>query len=126
MTSMLAIAIAALCAIAYIATLKAGEGLSETVIRRRLADSRGDIAHAGEFDYLIVNDDFATALADPMVGPASERAERICRDAGAVGAEAMVVSRIPGASHCASEGGGKCVGLFPGIGACARLGLAGL
>jgi guanylate kinase len=37
---------------------------SEDVIRRRLADSRADIAHAGEFDYLIVNDDFATALAE--------------------------------------------------------------
>jgi guanylate kinase len=37
---------------------------SEEVIRRRLADSRADIAHAGEFDYLIVNDDFATALAE--------------------------------------------------------------
>ena len=37
---------------------------SEEVIRRRLADSREDIAHAVEFDYLVVNDDFATALAD--------------------------------------------------------------
>ena len=34
------------------------------MIRRRLADSRDDIAHAGEFDYLVVNDDFATALDD--------------------------------------------------------------
>lgn len=37
---------------------------SEAVIRRRLADSRVDIAHAEEFDYIIVNDDFAVALAD--------------------------------------------------------------
>ncbi len=37
---------------------------SDVVIRRRLADSREDIAHAVEFDYLIVNDDFATALTD--------------------------------------------------------------
>jgi guanylate kinase len=37
---------------------------SEEVIRRRLADSRADIAHAGEFDYLIVNDEFAGALAE--------------------------------------------------------------
>ena len=37
---------------------------SETVIRRRLDDSREEIAHAVEFDYLIVNDDFAAALAD--------------------------------------------------------------
>ncbi len=37
---------------------------SEETIRRRLADSREDIAHAVEFDYLVVNDDFATALGD--------------------------------------------------------------
>ncbi len=44
------------------------------------------------------------ALADPMVGPAADRAERICRDAERFGAEAVVISRIPGASHCATEG----------------------
>ncbi len=44
------------------------------------------------------------ALADPMVGPASGRAERIARDARDLGAEAVIVSRIPGASHCATEG----------------------
>jgi benzoyl-CoA reductase/2-hydroxyglutaryl-CoA dehydratase subunit BcrC/BadD/HgdB len=44
------------------------------------------------------------ALADPMVGPASDRAARVCHDAAAGGAEALVVSRIPGASHCATEG----------------------
>ena len=45
-----------------------------------------------------------TALADPMVGTAKDRAGRVCRDARALGAEALVVSRIPGASHCATEG----------------------
>ena len=45
-----------------------------------------------------------SALADPMAGPATQRAERICRDAKRLGAEAVVVSRIPGASHCAVEG----------------------
>ena len=44
------------------------------------------------------------ALADPMVGPSADRAARIVRDARAFGAEAIVVSRIPGASHCAMEG----------------------
>lgn len=44
------------------------------------------------------------ALADPMVGPAADRAERICREARRCGAQAVVVSRIPGASHCAFEG----------------------
>jgi len=45
-----------------------------------------------------------TALGDPMVGPSADRAERIVRDARRFGAEAVVVSRIPGASHCALEG----------------------
>ncbi len=44
--------------------LRARASDSETTIRRRLADSRADIAHAHEFDYLVVNDDFAVALAD--------------------------------------------------------------
>ena len=44
------------------------------------------------------------ALGDPMVGPAEDRARRIARDVRDLGAEAVVVSRIPGASHCALEG----------------------
>jgi len=44
------------------------------------------------------------ALADPMVGPSADRAARIERDARAFGAEAVLVSRIPGASHCTLEG----------------------
>ncbi len=44
------------------------------------------------------------ALSDPMVGLAVDRARRICRDIRFFGAEAVVISRIPGASHCASEG----------------------
>jgi benzoyl-CoA reductase/2-hydroxyglutaryl-CoA dehydratase subunit BcrC/BadD/HgdB len=43
------------------------------------------------------------ALADPMVGSAQERAARICDEARTYGAEAVLVSRIPGASHCALE-----------------------
>jgi hypothetical protein len=45
-----------------------------------------------------------TALADPMVGSTLERARRIVADCRAYRAEAVVVSRIPGASHCAREG----------------------
>ena len=45
-----------------------------------------------------------TALADPMVGPTADRAARIVRECLAGRAEAVVVSRIPGASHCAREG----------------------
>ncbi len=45
-----------------------------------------------------------TALADPMVGPTADRAARIVRECQAGHAGAVVVSRIPGASHCAREG----------------------
>jgi len=44
--------------------LRARASDSEEVIRRRLDDSRADIAHASEFDYLVVNDDFSTALGE--------------------------------------------------------------
>jgi hypothetical protein len=44
------------------------------------------------------------ALSDPMVGSCQERAGRIYQDVLAMGAEAVVISRIPGASHCAWEG----------------------
>ena len=44
------------------------------------------------------------ALADPMAGPSADRAERICSDICKFGAEAVLISRIPGASHCAMEG----------------------
>jgi len=37
---------------------------SEEVIERRLRNSRSEIAHAGEFDYIMVNDVFADALRD--------------------------------------------------------------
>ena len=37
---------------------------SEDVIERRLHNSRGEIAHACEFDYILVNDVFAEALDD--------------------------------------------------------------
>jgi guanylate kinase len=36
---------------------------SEAVIQRRLKDALGDMTHWTEFDHVIVNDDFATALA---------------------------------------------------------------
>jgi len=44
-----------------------------------------------------------TALADPMAGSTLDRARRIIADCRDYGAEAVVVSRIPGASHCARE-----------------------
>ena len=37
---------------------------SEETILRRLADSRGEIRHAHEFDYIVVNQDFDRAVED--------------------------------------------------------------
>lgn len=37
---------------------------SEATVLRRLHNSREEIAHAREFDYIVVNDDFDTALDD--------------------------------------------------------------
>jgi guanylate kinase len=34
------------------------------VIEARLAEARGDMAHYPEFDYLVINDDYGTALAE--------------------------------------------------------------
>jgi len=45
-----------------------------------------------------------TALADPMVGSTWDRTGRIQRDIMRFGAEGVIISRIPGASHCAYEG----------------------
>jgi len=44
------------------------------------------------------------ALADPMAGSAGDRGERVLGEMERFGSEALVVSRIPGASHCATEG----------------------
>ena len=44
------------------------------------------------------------ALADPMAGSSIDRARRICADIRRFGSEAVLISRIPGASHCALEG----------------------
>ena len=44
------------------------------------------------------------ALADPMVGSTADRARLISRDIERLKIEALVVSRIPGASHCSREG----------------------
>ncbi len=44
------------------------------------------------------------ALADPMAGSSADRAGRICAEVRRFGVEGVVISRIPGASHCAAEG----------------------
>ena len=42
-------------------------------------------------------------LSDPMIGSAGYRARRVLEQARKYRAEAVVICRIPGASHCASE-----------------------
>ena len=37
---------------------------SAEVIAHRLSEAIADIGHYADFDYLVINDDFATALAD--------------------------------------------------------------
>jgi guanylate kinase len=43
------------------------------VVERRMADARSELSHYPEYDYLVVNDDFATALADLRAVVAAER-----------------------------------------------------
>jgi guanylate kinase len=50
---------------------------SAEVIAGRMAEARSELSHHGEYDYLVVNDDFATALADLA---AIARAERLRAD----------------------------------------------
>lgn len=45
-----------------------------------------------------------TALGDPMAGSAADRAQAIARQIRRYAPRAVVISRIPGASHCATEG----------------------
>ncbi len=45
-----------------------------------------------------------TALCDPMIGSSEYRARLIEEDARKYNAEGVVISNIPGASHCATEG----------------------
>ncbi len=44
-----------------------------------------------------------TALSDTMTAPLEARAQRILKDVKHYGARGVIVSRIPGASHCAFE-----------------------
>lgn len=43
------------------------------VVERRMADARSELSHYPEYDYLVVNDDFATALADLRALVVAER-----------------------------------------------------
>jgi len=44
--------------------LRARASDAEATIQRRLADARQDLQHAAEFDYIVVNDNFDTALGE--------------------------------------------------------------
>jgi guanylate kinase len=55
--------------------LRARASDSEATIQRRLADARQDLEHAQEFDYLVVNDNFASAL-DELCEIVTARRER--------------------------------------------------
>lgn len=52
---------------------------AEDVIRRRLANAREEIAHAGEFDYAIINADFDAALQDLKAIIRAERLRQAAR-----------------------------------------------
>ncbi|MDH5181169.1 MAG: guanylate kinase [Gammaproteobacteria bacterium] len=49
---------------------------SEAIIDRRMQDARNEISHYGEFDYLVINDDFNTALAELQAIVTSRRLRR--------------------------------------------------
>jgi guanylate kinase len=46
---------------------------SQEVIARRLAGARAEISHVGEFDYVIINDEFEMALQDLLAIVRSQR-----------------------------------------------------
>lgn len=46
---------------------------SAEVVARRMADARSELSHFAEYDYLVINDDFATALAELRAIVTAER-----------------------------------------------------
>lgn len=46
---------------------------SDEVIAARMAEARNELSHHGEYDYLVINDDFAVALAELRAIVAAER-----------------------------------------------------
>ncbi len=50
---------------------------SEEIVDRRMADARSELSHFPEYDYLVINDDFETALAElRAICPPSDCANR--------------------------------------------------
>ncbi len=56
--------------------LKARSTDTDAVIQRRLQDAGRDIAHWSEFDYVVINDRFETALAD-LLAIVEDRGDRL-------------------------------------------------
>jgi guanylate kinase len=54
---------------------------SEAVIARRTAEARAEMLHCREFDYIIVNDDFATALGELQAIVTSQRLRNVTQTA---------------------------------------------
>ncbi|MCX7556537.1 guanylate kinase [Xanthomonadaceae bacterium JHOS43] len=50
---------------------------SEETILRRLADSRGEMSHAHEFDYIVINNDFERAVDDLLAIVRAQRLRRV-------------------------------------------------
>jgi guanylate kinase len=46
---------------------------SAEIVERRMADARSELSHYPEYDYLVINDEFATALAELRCVVAAER-----------------------------------------------------
>jgi guanylate kinase len=62
----------------------------EAVIQRRLRDALGDMGHWSEFDYVVINDDFAAAL-DRLAGIIGGGGREARADAPAVRAAAAAI-----------------------------------
>jgi len=68
---------------AALANRLTGRGEDEdTVIRQRLDKARWEMSHYGDYDYLVVNDDFAVARADLLSIVRAERLKRSRQEAG--------------------------------------------
>jgi guanylate kinase len=70
--------------------LRARASDNAEVIARRLVDSRQEIAHAGDFDFIVVNDEFADALADLL---AIVRCQRL-RQTAQLGRHARLIDNL--------------------------------
>ena len=73
---------------------------SEEVMGRRLAAAREEMSHYGEFDYLIVNEDFDTAVAEMC---AVFTASRLRRDAQVARHARLITALLADAPGAAGE-----------------------